>query len=113
MWINSANQLYIGDCAPGDRAATDQEVADWNAARERARIDALSVTPWQFRKALNATGLRAAADAAVAASSQDVKDGDAVATEVRRSDPMIISMGGGLGKTSDEIDALFLLAETL
>jgi len=33
MYINSQNNLYFGDCAQGDRAATTEEIASWEAAR--------------------------------------------------------------------------------
>jgi len=33
MYINSQNNLYFGDCAQGDRAATPEEIAAWEAAR--------------------------------------------------------------------------------
>ena len=33
MWINSQGQLYYGDCVVGDRAATPEEVAAWEASR--------------------------------------------------------------------------------
>ena len=34
MFINSQNQLYAGDLAPGDRVATDLEVLAWEMARK-------------------------------------------------------------------------------
>lgn len=34
MFINSQNQLYLGDCAVGDRVATSQEVAAWELSRQ-------------------------------------------------------------------------------
>lgn len=72
-----------------------------------------SVTPWQIRKALNALRLRDAVEAAVAAGSQDMKDGWEFATEVRRDDPLVVAMGAALGKSSKDLDELFALAATL
>jgi hypothetical protein len=72
-----------------------------------------SITPRQFRLALNATGLRAAVDAAVAAADQDTRDTYEYATEFRRSDPVLLAMAAALGKTEAEIDALFALGATL
>lgn len=72
-----------------------------------------SVTPWQIRKALNATGLRTAVEAAVAAGPQDMKDGWEFASEVRRDDPLVAAMGAALGKSPEELDDLFLLATAL
>jgi hypothetical protein len=34
MWIDSNNHLYIGDCKLGDRAATPEEIAAWEMARQ-------------------------------------------------------------------------------
>lgn len=33
MWINSNGQIYFGDCALGDRAATPEEIQAWEASR--------------------------------------------------------------------------------
>lgn len=73
----------------------------------------LTCTPWQIRKALNQTGLRGAVESAVASADQTTKDGWEFATEFRRDDPLLMSMGGALGKTEAEFDALFALAMTL
>lgn len=71
------------------------------------------VTPWQIRKALNASGLRAAVEAAVAASDQQTKDAWEFAQEFRRDNPLIAAVAGAMGKTDGEIDALFALAVSL
>lgn len=53
-WINQRGDLYIGECAAGDRAATAGEIAAWEAARSapppaptltelQAQVDALQV----------------------------------------------------------------------
>jgi hypothetical protein len=34
MYINSQNQLYFGDLAQGDRAATPAEIAAWELSRQ-------------------------------------------------------------------------------
>lgn len=75
---------------------------------------ALSVTPWQIRKALNAIGLRESVEAAVAASADiTVKDGWEFATEFREDDVFVISLGAAMGKTSAEMHGVFLLAKSL
>lgn len=33
MWRNQSGQLYFGDCVQGDREATPEEVAAWEASR--------------------------------------------------------------------------------
>lgn len=73
----------------------------------------LTCTPWQIRKALNQTGLRSVVESAVAAADQTTRDGWEFATEFRRDDPLLSSMGAALGKTEAEIDALFALARSL
>lgn len=74
----------------------------------------ITVTPWQFRKALNQTGLRSDVDALLA-SSQDrtLKDGWEVATIYIENDPFIITLGAAMNKTADDIHNLFALAQTL
>jgi hypothetical protein len=74
----------------------------------------LSCSTWQFRKALNATGLRAAVEYAVANSGdQNVIDGWEFANDVERYNPLIVQFSQLLGKTDSEMDALFELARSL
>ena len=74
---------------------------------------AISVTPWQIRKALNATGLRAAVEAAVLASDLTTQDAWQYATEFVRTDPLVVGLSLALGKTEAELDAVFNLALAL
>ena len=71
------------------------------------------VSPWQIRKALNATGLREAVESAVAAADTTTKDAWQYATSFVRTEPLLDGMAKAMGKTDAEIDALFELAETL
>ena len=71
------------------------------------------VSPWQIRKALNATGLRESVESAVAASDTTTKDAWQYATSFVRTDPLLDGMAKVMGKTDAEIDALFELARTL
>lgn len=73
----------------------------------------ISVTPWQIRKALNAVGLRASVEAAVAAADQTTQDAWQYATEFRRDNPLVNGVALALGKTEAELDAVFNLAVTL
>lgn len=73
----------------------------------------LTCSPWQIRKALNATGLRGAVEAAVATADQTTKDAWEFAQEFRRDNPLIAAVASALGKTEAEIDDLFALAVTL
>lgn len=72
-----------------------------------------SISPRQFRQALNAIGLRASVEAAVAAADQDTKDWYEYATSFERSNTVLIAMATALGKTDADIDALFALGATL
>lgn len=72
-----------------------------------------SITPWQIRKALSAVGLRDQVEAAVAASSLEVKDGWQVATVFERHAPLIVEMAAALKLSSKEVDDLFKLGATL
>ena len=83
------------------------------AASLAAMRTAMTCTPWQIRKALNAMSLRAAVEGGVAASDQTTKDAWQYATEFCRLDPLLISLGVALGKTAEELDALFELALSL
>lgn len=73
----------------------------------------LTVSPWQIRKALNATGLRALVETAVASADQTTQDAWEFAQEFRRDNPLIASVAAAIGKTDAEIDALFELAASL
>lgn len=74
----------------------------------------VSCSPWQMRKALNATGLRSTVEAAVAASAdQTMIDGWEFATEFRSDDALVIAMGISVGKTPAETRELIEYARTL
>lgn len=72
-----------------------------------------SVTARQFRLALNQLSLRSAIDAAVAAADQNTKDTWEYSNVFERDNPMLLAMATALGKTTEEIDAVFILASTL
>ena len=72
-----------------------------------------SVSPRQIRQALTRLGLRNAVEAAVAAGDQDTKDWYEFATQFERKNPHVLAMGVALGVTSDQLDALWVLAGSL
>jgi D-arabinose 1-dehydrogenase-like Zn-dependent alcohol dehydrogenase len=82
--------------------------------RQASLLGAITCTPWQIRKALNALGLRQSVEDAIAASTdQNLKDGWQFATEFRSDDHFVISMGAALGKTEAETAELIQYAGTL
>jgi len=69
-----------------------------------------SVTPYQARRALNAAGLREAAEGAIAAAPRDVRDAWEYALVIERSSPFIGEIGNALALSEQQIDALFVSA---
>lgn len=72
-----------------------------------------SITPRQIRQVLTAAGVRAQAEAAVAAGDQDLKDWWEFASSFERDHPVLISMATSLGLTEAQIDELFQQAALL
>lgn len=69
--------------------------------------------PLQLRRALRQTGDYAAVVAALSQADEETKEAWEYASEVRRLDPMIEAMRQAMGRTPEEVDALFELAVTL
>ena len=79
-----------------------------------APILPLVATKYKFRLALNQLGLREAVETAVAASTdQNIKDAWQYADEFRSDNPLVLQLGTTLGKTEEDIKAVFELANTL
>lgn len=76
-------------------------------------VEPLSVSAWQIRKALNQLELRDVVENAVVVADRETRDAWEYATEFRRDHSLVVSLGATLGKTSEELDALFSLAVTL
>lgn len=112
MWINSSGNLYLGDCILGDREATPAEVSAYEATKERARLDGITVSKWQLVRALNDMNLRAIVLGAINSADQSTQDAWTFSVEFRRDHPLVLGLGQALGKSSDDLDALFLLAST-
>lgn len=72
-----------------------------------------SISPRQIRQALTRKGLRSAVEAAVAASSQDIKDWWEFSTVCERDNEHVISMATALGVTDAQLDDLWTLGATL
>jgi hypothetical protein len=72
-----------------------------------------AISPRQIRMALTRADLRTYVEAAVFAGDQDLKDWWEFSTSFERLNPQVIAMGEALGKTSEELDNLWLLGATL
>jgi hypothetical protein len=101
---------------PDDYLSADlpASVRDRITARKLPQIDrVLSVTPRQFRQALNAAGLRANVEGIVASQSQDVKDWWEFASSFDRDHPLVVQFGAALGQTPEQLNDLFSAAGAL
>ena len=83
------------------------------AADAAARRAAMSCGPLQLRRALRQVGLYDAVTAAVATAGADMQEAWEYVSDVKRTEPMIEAMRLALGKTDEEVDAIFELAITL
>lgn len=111
MWIDATTgALYFGDCRAGDRAATEQEAAAWQAARD-AYVPP-TVRSGQLILALAELDKLEAVKAAVASAGGLYPDLWAHASEYDRDDPMVADLGTAAGMTAEDIDAVFRLAAT-
>jgi hypothetical protein len=73
----------------------------------------ISVSPRQIRQALNAAGLRAPVEAAVASADQDTKDWWAFATSFDSDHPVLIGMAAALGMSGGQVRQVFEIARGL
>ena len=71
------------------------------------------ISPRQIRMALTRANLRTYVEAAVLAGDQDLKDWWEFSTSFERLNPQVIAMGDALGKTTEELDSLWLLGTSL
>lgn len=111
MWRDErTGALYAGDCRPGDRAATTEEIAAWTEARETAVPS--QVRAVQLVEALDEVGKLAAVKAAVATAGGIIPDIWIHATIFERADARLCSLGESAGMTAEDIDAVFRLAAT-
>jgi hypothetical protein len=95
-------------------AIVDQCEASYIPPPPKPQVIPAVVSAWGMRKALNQLGLRKSVEDAVAASiDQNLKDGWQYAREFNRTDDLVVAMGASLGKTPAEMDALFILADSL
>ena len=94
--------------------ATDEQRLMAEAALAAFNVEALpvpsSVTPFQARRALNAAGLRQAAETAISSASEETRDAWEYAVSIERYSPFIAVVGQALGLDEGQIDQLFVAA---
>lgn len=95
-----------------ERDATAEEIAQMEADAAHVPVPR-AVTALQFMLALQAAGKLTDAETAVAGASDAVKITWARMTIAERADATLVSMAGGLGMSSEDIDALFIAAAAL
>lgn len=71
------------------------------------------VTPLQIRMAINMLGLREQVEAYVATLNQSEKDAWEYATVIERNNPILVNGAIAMGKTTEELDQVFILANSL
>ncbi|WP_370144567.1 hypothetical protein [Bradyrhizobium elkanii] len=72
-----------------------------------------SVTPRQIRLALYEIGLRQQVEDYVNSQDITVKDSWNYATQIERTNPLILACKSALSKTDEELDQLFILAASI
>lgn len=73
-----------------------------------------SISPRQFRQALNHFGFRQLVDAAVAGSNdQDLKDWYEFTSDMQRHHLKVLTMAAALGFTGDQLDQVWIYGATL
>jgi len=111
MWISQEKGAYFGDMQQGDREATPEEVAAWEASRAKLLIPQ-SVSRFQARAALHLSGLLETVEAMMAAPETPAlaKLAWADAQEFKRNSPTVLGIAGALALTDDQLDDLFTTA---
>lgn len=108
----------LGADAPRYQSLMDEIAATYVPPPPSPPYVPQQVSPRQIRQALNrspygAGTLRQAVEAAVEAGDQDTKDWWEFATVFERTNPQVIGMGQVLGVDAAQLDALWILADSL
>lgn len=91
---------------------TDDEIVAKVAELSEAPPTPNSASPRQIRLALSQMGLRQQVEDYVNSQSLDVQDSWHYSTQFDRTHPLILACQQALGKTDEELDALFFLASS-
>jgi len=68
---------------------------------------------WQLKRSLSQLGIRQLVEEAIISADQDTKDMWTDARTFYRLHPLVTSIQQSLGKTDEEVDQIFILAQTL
>lgn len=109
--ISTFDGRVIGVWANGEPTAENVE-SDIASPRQPEPEVPSPVSPKQIRLALNAAGLRASVESAVASAPQSVQDTWEYATSIERNDPVLSAMAAALELTSAQVDDLFRAASS-
>lgn len=107
VWVACADNVGVGFTYTNGTFSAPEMIVDIEAYRR-----GLVVGPLQFRKALRAAGLHAAAVAYVNGADEETQEAWEYAGEFKRLDPFILAAQVALDKTDEEVDQLFQLALT-
>jgi hypothetical protein len=107
------NDLSLCRAVSGLEACAEDETWSAEPVNPVFHTVAAEISPRQIRQALNAAGLRAAVETAVASSDQNTKDWWEFASTFERNHPVLVAMAVQLGMSTAQVDSLFAQAVSL
>lgn len=96
----------------GNQRFTDEHRDQYEPIPESPPVPE-EISPRQIRQALTRLGFRAAVEAAVAAGDQDLKDWWNHSNPFHRHHEQVLIMAAVLGVTDEQLDAVWILGDTL
>lgn len=108
------NTVLVEELAPNMVEATNGSIGDLYDGNSFTKPAPITVVPQVISKrqcvlVLNEAGRLTEIENAVAAAPVDVQLSWEYASEIRRADPMVLSMAQALGWTEQQLDQLFIL----
>lgn len=110
--VQALARIRAGELDEGDEATLAAVLAEAQPIAPVVPVPQ-AVSPLQMRKALRATGLKAAVDQFVTGADDETREAYEYAIEYLRTDPLINGAAQMLGKSEAELDDLFRLAVSL
>ena len=84
----------------------------WTAVMAPVVVPA-EVSPVKARRALRAVGILPVVEAALAQAGAEAQETWEYAVTIPRDEPILVSIAGQLGMSAAQLDAIFILAESL